>query len=510
MTTDTTQTDTTPFALPFIGGVVLAVPCRVPQNMNSRYSMYLTYHSPPLLPSELGRAGLSAPMDVTRENFEAAATLLESLLPTCAFVAIDEEMTGITLDKASKPCLSDSPEARYKKMCRVAEEFMLMQVGICLFHATDDGGYVARPFNVYVFPAESSPRRMVMSTSTAHFHVSNKMDFNRWICEGVPFLDAGRHKVMRDKIQADADVRDQPAAAADDGRKPLVATRPADVAFVKEAMEGLLKWEAAGAGDVSAAATIVDADADQQKPPLAVSYELPACNGFLRRILHEQIGARCPQLSVESRETSDPRKKALVVLRLDSAAKAAHSAERLSKKLAEVDGKAGFLRIWQALGHAAKPLVGHNLLYDLMFLWTHFEGPLPETLAEFKRGLNAHLPSIWDTKQVYTAHFDDLPLCFFAHSSPTPHYSHMSPPHPHVPPHMSHMSHPSFSPNLPPLILSHVPSHSWRCRASSTRIRCSAHSTHRAPPPRRQYAARVDLRGIASYSPPPHTPTLKR
>jgi len=30
--TDTTQTDTTPFALPFIGGVVLAVPCRVPQN----------------------------------------------------------------------------------------------------------------------------------------------------------------------------------------------------------------------------------------------------------------------------------------------------------------------------------------------------------------------------------------------------------------------------------------------------------------------------------------------
>ena len=27
------QTDTTPFALPFIGGVVLAVPCRVPQNI---------------------------------------------------------------------------------------------------------------------------------------------------------------------------------------------------------------------------------------------------------------------------------------------------------------------------------------------------------------------------------------------------------------------------------------------------------------------------------------------
>ena len=34
MSTDTVlmSTDTTPFALPFIGGVVLAVPSRVPQN----------------------------------------------------------------------------------------------------------------------------------------------------------------------------------------------------------------------------------------------------------------------------------------------------------------------------------------------------------------------------------------------------------------------------------------------------------------------------------------------
>ena len=33
MSTDTGQTDTTPVALPFIGGVVPAVPCRVPQNI---------------------------------------------------------------------------------------------------------------------------------------------------------------------------------------------------------------------------------------------------------------------------------------------------------------------------------------------------------------------------------------------------------------------------------------------------------------------------------------------
>ena len=45
MSTDTVlmSTDTTLFALPFIGGVVLAVPCRVPQNyeLGKRFCMYV-------------------------------------------------------------------------------------------------------------------------------------------------------------------------------------------------------------------------------------------------------------------------------------------------------------------------------------------------------------------------------------------------------------------------------------------------------------------------------------
>lgn len=172
-------------------------------------------------------------------------------------------------------------------MRRVAEEFMLMQVGICLFHQAEDGvGYVARPLNFYVFPSEvctkknapptqltghhtaatasatavawqpmptnsrcatmrggaataprregeprlegvrellrgvrasvcssrrplpgaclppqGSQRRMVMSTSTAYFHVSNSMDFNRWIGQGVPFVDAACYSSMLSKLE---------------------------------------------------------------------------------------------------------------------------------------------------------------------------------------------------------------------------------------------------------------------------------------------------------------------
>jgi len=61
-------------------------------------------------------------MNVTAENFEAAAAELESLLPSCAFYAIDEEMTGIMLNKETTPSVGDSCEVRYAKMRRVVNE----------------------------------------------------------------------------------------------------------------------------------------------------------------------------------------------------------------------------------------------------------------------------------------------------------------------------------------------------------------------------------------------------
>ena len=64
-------------------------------------------------------------MEVTTANFEDGLARLEALLPTCKFIAFDEEMTGIMLDRSTAPSVGDSPEARYKKMKRVTEECKL-------------------------------------------------------------------------------------------------------------------------------------------------------------------------------------------------------------------------------------------------------------------------------------------------------------------------------------------------------------------------------------------------
>lgn len=54
----------------------------------------------------------------------------------------------------------------------------------------------------------------------------------------------------------------------------------------------------------------------------------------------------------------------------------------------------------RVIGRSGKPIVGHNCMYDLMFMFSHFCGALPATLAEFKKRLSALMPLIYDTKYI--------------------------------------------------------------------------------------------------------------
>uniref|UniRef100_A0A8C3KBB7 PARN like, ribonuclease domain containing 1 n=1 Tax=Calidris pygmaea TaxID=425635 RepID=A0A8C3KBB7_9CHAR len=60
----------------------------------------------------------------------------------------------------------------------------------------------------------------------------------------------------------------------------------------------------------------------------------------------------------------------------------------------------GFTNLFQTLVKAKKPLVGHNMLMDLMHLHDKFYKPLPESYEEFKRNIHNLFPVLIDTKTV--------------------------------------------------------------------------------------------------------------
>jgi poly(A)-specific ribonuclease len=62
----------------------------------------------------------------------------------------------------------------------------------------------------------------------------------------------------------------------------------------------------------------------------------------------------------------------------------------------------GFSLVVEALIKAQKPIIGHNMIYDIIYLYNQFIGPLPANYADFTNEWIACFPSLYDTKVLAT------------------------------------------------------------------------------------------------------------
>lgn len=63
----------------------------------------------------------------------------------------------------------------------------------------------------------------------------------------------------------------------------------------------------------------------------------------------------------------------------------------------------GFSLVVEALIEGKKPIVGHNMIYDILYLYNQFIGELPETYIEFINTWHGLFPAVYDNKVVYAA-----------------------------------------------------------------------------------------------------------
>lgn len=313
-------------------------------------------------------------MNVTKANFAEAAAELERLLPSAAFVAIDEEMTGITLPGQPER-IEDVPASRYPKMRKVASQYSIVQFGVCLFHADESAPnrYVARPYNFYTFPEAGAVN---MEASSIAFLREHKMDFNKWINEGIPYVSRIDAERLRTSLfpKLDANVGGTP-------RGPMVLSKKDDVEVTEKALAALDEW-------------LNDKSKNEE-----TEYEVMTTNPYLRRYLYEAVASRFPTLTAESRPLPNVRGlSAFVTLRLTETQKQERDAKKRAEKEKEYNAKVGFSRVFRALAEAKRPMVGHNCFYDLLFMMSHFEGPLPNSYASFKDLFGRLFPLVFDTK----------------------------------------------------------------------------------------------------------------
>lgn len=60
----------------------------------------------------------------------------------------------------------------------------------------------------------------------------------------------------------------------------------------------------------------------------------------------------------------------------------------------------GFTHVVRKIIESGKPLVGHNLVLDLLHLINKTVHPLPEHLDSFKTLVKTNIPTVYDTKLI--------------------------------------------------------------------------------------------------------------
>jgi poly(A)-specific ribonuclease len=354
--------------------------------------------------------------------FQQSNDLLQHL-PTAAFIAIDEEMTGISVN--GRPSKDDTPEQRYLKHKQVPEKYSIVQVGIALFHQHPEypagpQEFLVRRYNFYLFPSsnEETSREVTLNPSSIQFLNQHCMDFNMWTREGIPYVTTTmaspiiqKYKDHRLKHESKESI-----TVRDPTKRRVELSKTEDVNFHARAMASLREW-------IDSVGT--------------TTFLLPACNGFLRRALYESIELEYPALICES--AGPAHKDQIRVWRLSPEEKRERE-ELLQKEAWErMVMQVGFWRVFTAISNACRglveknsialaknvnhvssdaepewesigrkiPVVVHNGLMDLLFLMTHFHShQLPDSYLEAKALLVDYFPMVYDTKVLSTEYLE--------------------------------------------------------------------------------------------------------
>ncbi|KAL6044300.1 CAF1-domain-containing protein [Balamuthia mandrillaris] len=320
-------------------------------------------------------------MEITKENLQAQLPSLEEAIERCEFLSFDGEMTGITLDyKEERLHALDTVEQRYQKLCASAQNFLTIQWGLCAFIPEGDG-YKAEPFNFYLFPKpfrKGAEQYFLSQVSSIHFLAANGFDFNKLIYHGIPWLTREEEERQRPKQEPTS-----PLPPSD------IVLNEKDKEFLKPIHTMIEEW--------------LQSSTEQ-------ALQLAPCNSYQRRLLYQEIGKRYNnRLHVEAHSVENTHLRRVSISRMTEEEKSQWQREQLQHSMDELEEAIGFRKVLEMLIRHRKPLVGHNMLLDLLHLFS-FIYQLPSTVFDFKAKATELFPCILDTKYLATAsdHFKDL------------------------------------------------------------------------------------------------------
>ncbi|NXP57283.1 PNDC1 ribonuclease, partial [Chloropsis cyanopogon] len=258
------------------------------------------------------------------------------------------------------PSLFDSPAERYVKARQSVQHFTLVQLGKYFsFHFR----YVVHSYNFFLFPSTLGIRdvEFTLSASSIQFLSHYGFDYNKFLKDGIPYMNEVQEKILRQHLLA--------------GTWKVCSNADRDV--LKKAIDEVTSWIVAAKEED----TMILQDLN--------GYHMIDIQLVLRQALENVWTEPLGDKKVMVKKVSPEHRQLLEN----------SSYDHCQKKLILLSAR-GFTNLFQILVKVKKPLVGHNMLMDLMHLHDKFYRPLPESYEEFKRNIHNLFPVIIDTKTV--------------------------------------------------------------------------------------------------------------
>ena len=122
-------------------------------------------------------------------------------------------------------------------------------------------------------------------------------------------------------------------------------------------------------------------------------YKIDEQNKFIRRVIYEMLQRDYPFLIVETVKKPDRLSDKLIYLHfLDEEKKLIYKEQKKKEKQELLFEAKGFTNIFELLLKHKNKLVGHNMYFDILFLFSHFIEPLPSNYQDFKKTFNHIFP----------------------------------------------------------------------------------------------------------------------
>lgn len=357
-------------------------------------------------------------MEVTAENFKEQFGVLKAALENASFVAIDCEFTGLELERSTHAY--DTPEERYQKLRESSLDFLVVQVGVCVFqHDKEKRGYKYKAFNFYVCPKQTikgAPDRMFRcQASSLQFLSQHGFDFNKLFSHGVSYLRMEEAAQLSQALSERHEQQLKDVGSPNNGPSKISKVEvPKDSQqFIDDILDSVQKFLDNASGtevDMEGEDGVGNATAKQDSPEDLCMREatpkkdgsalhLSECNGFKRKLIYQEVNARFGD-KVQLTTESDSEGMLHIAVRITGTPEEQRARLELKQKKEREDLELahGFGRVLELLAASGKLIVGHNMLLDIMHLLYQFVDDLPQNYNEFKSMVRAAFPCLVDTK----------------------------------------------------------------------------------------------------------------